>query len=475
MTTLKSTYLFLFLALAPISLLTGQEFYFGNDLSYVNEMEDCGVVYRENGVAKDPYEMFAEHGGNLVRLRFWHTPAWYDTLNAGQRYSDFQDVKKSIGRAKDAGMQVLLDFHLSDNWADPGKQLVPAAWLGVVDDLPLLKDSLHNYIFQTLMALHAGGLLPEMVQIGNETNKGILLSPEDNQVWTLDWERNAQLFNTAIQAVRDVEDSTGAAVKVALHVAGPADAGWLLEGFTSHGVTDFDIIGISYYWAWHQPTTIEGAGNVIAALKQAYPGRAVMIFETGYIWTWENNDNANNIINAVHPDYAPPSPENQKKWLVDLTKAVMANGGAGVIYWEPAWVSSTCFTQWGQGSHQEHATFFDFENNLLPDGGMFWMSYNYATPASERTPPASFRVSLAEGRRTLRITLVNASVDSIIHVSVFDAASRLVVEKKLEARPGTPLEFRVSLPVMAVGVYSVALSSGGILMGSEKFVIVASK
>jgi len=475
MAALKPSSLLFFLALAPVSVLDGQEFYFGNDLSYVNEMEDCGVVYHENGSAKDPYEMFAEYGGNLVRLRLWHTPAWYDTLNAGNRYSDFQDVKKSIGRAKNAGMQVLLDFHLSDNWADPGKQLVPVAWLGVVDDLPLLKDSLYNYIFQTLMALHAGGLLPEMVQIGNETNKGILLSPEDNQVWTLDWERNAQLFNTAIQAVRDVEAGTGAAIKVALHVAGPAGAGWLLEGFTSHGVTDFEVIGISYYWAWHQPATIEDAGNVIASLKQSYPGKAVMIFETGYIWTWENNDNAGNIINAVHPDYAPPSPANQKRWLVDLTKEVMAMGGTGVIYWEPAWVSSPCFTQWGQGSHQEHATFFDFENNLLPDGGMFWMSYNYATPDMERTPPGTFRVSLAEGQRALLITLENVRVDSTLQVSVFDAAGRLVVEKKLEALPGGPGEFQLPLPGVPAGGYSIILSSGGILAGSEKFVIAPSK
>ncbi len=335
----------------PVSLLTGQEFFFGNDLSYVNEMEDCGVVYRENGMAKDPYEIFAEHGCNLVRLRLWHTPAWYDALNAGHRYSDFADVKKSIGRAKNAGMQVLLDFHLSDNWADPGKQLVPAAWLGVVDDLPLLKDSLYNYIFQTLTSLHSEGLLPEMVQIGNETNKGILLSPDDNQVWTLDWERNAALFNTAIQAVRDAEDSAGAVIKVAVHVAGPANAGWLLDGFTSHGVTDFDIIGISYYWKWHQPTTIEETGNVITSLKQQYPGKAVMIFETGYIWTWENNDNANNIIDAVYPGYAPPGPANQKKWLVDLTKDVMASGGSGVIYSEPASGCGPRVTPWAHASH----------------------------------------------------------------------------------------------------------------------------
>ena len=150
-------------------------------------------------------------------------------------------------------------------------------------------------------------------------------------------------------------------------------------------------------------------------------------------------------------------------------------GGTGVIYWEPAWVSSPCFTQWGQGSHQEHATFFDFENNLLPDGGMFWMSYNYATPDMERTPPGTFRVSLAEGQRALLITLENVRVDSTLQVSVFDAAGRLVVEKKLEALPGGPGEFQLPLPGVPAGGYSIILSSGGILAGSEKFVIAPSK
>lgn len=353
-------------------------FYFGADLSYVNEMEDCGVVYKENGTAKDPYRIFADDKCNLVRLRLWHTPSWYDTLNSGKRYSDLQDVKKSIQRSKGAGMKVLLDFHLSDFWADPQRQWIPKAWEPVVDNLPVLKDSVYNYISQTLHRLNAEGLLPEMVQIGNETNRGILLAPAVNDAgWVLDWNRNGPLFKSAISAVRDVEKATGKKIKVALHIAGPADAKWLMEGFWNAGVTDFDIIGLSYYWAWHKPTTITNAGNVIAELRQNYPGKEVMIFETGYIWTTQSNDQASNIISEVQAGYSPASPENQKKWLVDLTKEVMRRGGIGVVYWEPAWVSSPCRTPWGQGSHQEHATFFDFQNNVLPNGGMYWMSYDY--------------------------------------------------------------------------------------------------
>lgn len=357
---------------------TGKNFYFGADLSYVNEMEDCGVTYRENGTAKDPYRIFADNKCNLVRLRLWHTPSWYDTLNAGKRYSDFEDVKKSIQRAKNADMQVLLDFHLSDFWADPSRQWIPKAWEPVADDLPALKDSVYNYVAGTLNRLHAENLLPEMVQIGNETNRGILLKPQVNDAgWVLDWARNGALFNAAISAVRAVENTSGKKIKVALHIAGPADAKWLMEGFWNAGVRDFDVIGMSYYWAWHKPTTITDCGDVIAQLRQQYAGKDVMIFETGYIWTTQANDQAGNIISEVQSGYAPASPENQRKWLIDLTKEVMKRGGIGVVYWEPAWVSSACSTPWGQGSHQEHATFFDFQNNVLPAGGMGWMTHKY--------------------------------------------------------------------------------------------------
>jgi arabinogalactan endo-1,4-beta-galactosidase len=349
-------------------------FYRGADLSYTNEMEDCGVVYRENGAAKDPYKIFADNGCNLVRLRLWHTPSWHDTLNSGKRYSDFNDVRRSIRRAKDLGMQVLLDFHLSDTWADPQRQLAPKAWLPVINNLPALKDSVYNYVLQTLTRLDADGLLPEMVQIGNETNRPIILSPAvDAGNPSIDWSRNAALFNAGIKAARDVEKSSGKKIKVALHIAGPANAEYFVSQFRSAGVTDFDVLGLSYYWAWHRPTTIAETGAVISRLRATYPKTDVMIFETGYIWTLQYNDAANNIIDVLHPNYSPASPENQRKWLVDLSAEVKKQGGIGVVYWEPSWVSSPCRNQWSQGSNQENATFFDFENNVLPAGGMGWL------------------------------------------------------------------------------------------------------
>ena len=463
------------LCLLPLCLSTQTvPFYFGADLSYVNEMEDCGVVYLEEGQEKDPYEIFSSHGTNLVRLRLWHTPGWQDTLNAGMRYSDLADVQKSIARAKALDMHVLLDFHLSDTWADPSKQYVPAAWAEVVDDLPILKDSLYNYIYQTLASLHQKHLLPEMIQLGNEVNRGILQSVSANDAgWKLDWIKNGTLFNTAIKAVRDFEKQFNQEVQVVLHVADPKESSWLLEGFFNHGVTDFDIIGLSYYWAWHQPTTIEETGQVIANLQLTYPDKQVMIVETGYAWTLAQNDQANNIINSLHPDYSPASPLNQKDWLIDLAKEIIKQGGIGMIYWEPAWVSSSCYTPWGQGSHQEHATFFDFEENLISEGGIGWMQFPYfqATRVDQNEyHKPEFAIQLDSQSQQLVIQSTATYKGQPLELLLVDNQGRLLTRQQ-QLHPGNRNNWEVKIPSLHAGVYWAVLFIGNRFLGKQPLVI----
>lgn len=441
-----------------------QKFYFGADQSYVNEMEDCGAVYKVDGMPRDVYDIFEEYGCNLVRLRLWHTPAWYDDLNTGKRYSDLADVMKSIRRAREHQMEVLLDFHLSDNWADPSKQLVPSAWLEVVNDVDLLQDSLYDYIYRTLTILAGEDLLPEIVQIGNETNKGILLSPEDNQTYTLDWSRNAALFNRAIQAVRDVSSGTDQPVEIAIHVAGPADNEWFIDQFVSNGVNDFDWIAMSYYWAWHKPTTIAETGQVIRRLREKYPQKKVMIVETGYLWTTDNADAAPNIINEQHPDYLPASPENQKRWLIDLTTEVIARGGAGVVYWEPAWVSTPCFNQWNQGSHQDHATFFDFDHNVLIPGGIQWMEHEYGlTTSSDQSSIPDIRLVQSHTSILMEIP-PSVSLDNLTYTLV-DTSGRLMDEGSIDARVYEKNYFE-----MTPGVYLLSIRSRSKILITRKMI-----
>ncbi|MEZ4828771.1 MAG: glycosyl hydrolase 53 family protein [Bacteroidia bacterium] len=381
--------------------VSGQNFYFGNDLSYVNQMEDCGAVFKEDGIPKDVYQIFADHGTNLVRVRLWVEPAWQDTLvqpvGAGTRYSDYADVKETISRAKAAGMQVILDFHYSDFWADPGRQLIPARWLPVAYNLTALKDSVYNYTAKVLGDLAKEDLMPEIVTVGNENNGGILRHTTIDNNYVAggsvgsDWSRDAQLYNAAIQAIRAVGDTASIDPKIAAHFSG-INTKWFFQNLITLGVTDFDIMGFSYYYAWHGGS-ISQMGTFVEDLVTSFPGYEVVVLETAYPWTNQNYDAMPNIITAADPAY-PLSSENQLAYMVTLTREVMTSGGNGVIFWEPAWVSTPCTTPWGQGSAHDHVAFFEPGTyNFISNGGGRWAESLFYQNLT--TPTVTFMVDMA--------------------------------------------------------------------------------
>lgn len=362
--------------------LFGQTFYFGHDLSYTNQMEDCGAVFKEGGQAKDVYQIFADQGTNLVRVRLWVDPSWQNSINqpAGvkSQYSDFEDVKETIRRAKDAGMQVLLGIHYSDVWADPGRQLIPSRWLNIATDTEALKTAVYNYTTEVLTALNDEGLMPDIVKIGNENNAGILYHTTMDSDFkaggsvSTDWGRHAQLYNAAIKAVREVGATASVNPKIALHYSGLSGLKGWYKRLMDNGVTDFDIIGFSYYYSWHEGSIAE-LGRTIRDLVVSYPNYETMVVETGYLWSTGYHDQLHNIITTPDPEYLPVSPEKQLEYMVDYTRAVMKAGGTGVIFWEPAWVSTPCSTPWGTGSAQEHVAFFEMaSHNFMENGGGRW-------------------------------------------------------------------------------------------------------
>ena len=369
MKTLKKNFIFsltTILILLPLSCSSGNDtntpnddgnitdpkitFYYGADLSYVNEMEDCGAIYKDqNNNQKDPYVIFKEAGANLVRVRLWNNPIWTN-------YSNFNDVKKTIQRAKVQNMKVLLDFHYSDTWADPGKQQIPAAWLSEINNTEALGDLLYNFTYQTLDNLSASNLLPDMVQVGNEINPMIL--QDGDLTWPIDWARNSSLINKGIKAVRDISAAKNKSIEVMIHIAQPENGLWWFEQATQNGVTDFDWIGLSYYPIW-STYTLDNVGTPLQTLINTYHKR-LMIVETAYPFTLTDVDSANNILNSdALVDGYPATQEGQLNYLNKLKSVVKNAGGEGVIYWEPAWVSTGCSTLWGQGSHWDNATLFD--------------------------------------------------------------------------------------------------------------------
>jgi arabinogalactan endo-1,4-beta-galactosidase len=331
--------------------------YFGGDLSFANEMSDCGATYRDNGVVKDVYTIFRDHGANLIRIRIW-------TDGNQTKYSNFGDVEKSIRRAKAAGMKVLLDFHYSDSWADGDKQIIPAAWAGITDNATLAQ-TLYKYTYDTLTTLDRDGLMPEMVQVGNEINREMLGRVDWEKSRPIDWERNAMIVNAGIKAVRDAGGNSKIKPKVILHIAQPENVEAWFAAATKAGITDYDVIGISYYGKWSK-YSVANLGTEIFRLTHLYKAE-VMVVETGYVWTLAWNDTTPNTLgeDSIIRGY-PATREGQKKFLMDVTQAVLANGGVGVLYWAPDWVSTDRTTQWGRRSSWENATLFDFDNEVLP-------------------------------------------------------------------------------------------------------------
>ncbi|WP_334056169.1 glycoside hydrolase family 53 protein [Polaribacter sp. P097] len=338
--------------------VNSEEFYLGADLSYVNEMENCGVFYKnKEGKTEDVFKIFAEGGSDLVRVRLWHNPTWTN-------YSNYEDVEKTIQRAKNTNTKVLLDFHYSDDWVDPEKQKIPKAWLPVIDNLPVLGDSIYNYTYNVLEKLSDKNLLPEMVQVGNEIN--LMILQKDNNANPMDWPRNSFLLNKGIKAVRDLSKEKNKNIEVMLHIAQPENGLWWFKEAKENGVTDFDWIGLSYYPNWSQ-YTIQNVAPVLKNLIDTY-SKKLMIVETAYPFSLLNADSANNILgtDALITGYEATQ-AGQLKYLLDLKQAIKTAGGSGLVYWEPAWLSNNCATRWGQGSHWDNATLFD--NNAKPTLG----------------------------------------------------------------------------------------------------------
>lgn len=378
-----------------VNASAGTPFYFGNDLSYVNEMEDCGAVFRENDQVQDPFALMAVKGTNLCRVRLWHDPYFLESVpkvssEVKSQYSNLEDVTKTIRRAKEAGMEVMLGIHYSDFWADPGRQVIPRAWIEHAADDEKLSELVYEYTKEVLEGLDALGLMPEIVKLGNESNGGILLQDElhstDNGDGTFEYEgsgtwrdsdeRLSKLWNAGIRATREVGANSVIDPKIALHVADPKDFISFYDRMVRIGVSDFDIAGFSYYYAWHGGT-IEKTGDVIRTFKHKYPNYEAMIVETGYLWDDKNIDGLVNIISKPDPLYLPVGQKTQYRYMVDLTQEVIDAGGSGVIFWEPLWVSTPCRTPWGRGSSHEHVAYFDHRNNDNLHIGGTWMEADY--------------------------------------------------------------------------------------------------
>ena len=298
---------------------------YGGDFSIIKKMEDYGAVYKTNGVAKEGLQIFKDNGYTWARFRIFHTPN-----NIGPVCNDLNYTIILAKKAKILGYKILLDFHYSDTWADPGKQFTPAAWKNL--SFELLSDSMRVYTTKVLDNMQSAGVLPEMVQIGNEINNGMLwphgkLWPEGGSA---NWQGLTQLIKAGIRGVKEAKNSAG--IEIMIHAATGGnlqESGTFYSKMKEYGV-DFDIIGLSYYPWWHG--TFDQLEANLEYLSTSFD-QDISLVETAY---YSNNwyPEPGNWVLDVKP--YPPTEQGQYDFLEELAKRLKNYPKVKtVFYWEP--------------------------------------------------------------------------------------------------------------------------------------------
>lgn len=326
----------------------------GMDISTLIEEEQCGAKFYDGGDAEDLFVILKRHGVNSVRLRLWNDPYSEDGKPYGAGTCDLAKTVLLAKRAKEHGMSWLLDFHYSDFWADPGKQIVPKAWKNL--DADGLVNAVYEYTREVLKTCKKEGVAPEYVQVGNELTAGCLW-PLGNRFYGKPSECGdenyfnpilTKILNAGIKAVR--EECPEA--KVMLHLDNGGNHQLYLdwfEGFMETGGADFDIIGLSYYPFWHGTfKMLSDNMNDIAVRYQ----KDLVIDEVSSAFTMEDYAEYEGLAPSERMGYAtkpslvekveyPPTIDGQLEFMrrvVETLKDVPDNRGMGYYYWEPAWI-----------------------------------------------------------------------------------------------------------------------------------------
>ena len=373
-----------------------EDFILGMDVSSLIAEEQSGVRYYDfDGQEKDLLQILAESGVTHIRVRVWNDPYDAQGRGYGGGNCDIENALQIGQRATQYGMKLIVDFHYSDFWADPGKQMVPKAWEGM--DIETKTAALYDYTRESLQLLRDGGVDVGMVQVGNETNNGM--------AGETDWDKILPLMAAGSRAVREVYPEA----LVAVHFTEPQNNGnyRYYADILAQGGLDYDVFGSSYYPFWHG--TRENLIQVLTEINRDY-GKYVMVMETSWPYTPEDTDFSGNSINAdssVARDY-PFSPQGQADEVRDVIAAVaLVPGGIGVCYWEGAWITvpggsweanSALWEQYGSGWASSFAAEYDPNDAGKWYGGSAVDNQAFFDPAGQALDSLLVFSSLPEGR-----------------------------------------------------------------------------
>lgn len=309
------------------------DFIMGADISSMISELDSGVVYRdydgnELKTLDDIVKFLAEQGINHIRVRVWNYPYDSNGNGYGGGNNDVTKAKKFADACRKAGIKMLVDFHCSDLWTDPGKQQAPKAWKDYTLDQKA--EALTKFIEESLTTIDPTKDVVDMVQVGNETTGGFIGETNVANMCTL--------FSAGSAGVK----AYNSAVKVVIHVESPQKGSvtkWAKN--LSDNNVDYDIIATSYYPYWHG--TLSNLESEFETVKNTYK-KDVMVAETSYAYTLEDSDGHENTVRVGNNDSGdnvtePFTEQGQATYIRNLINAVNKAGGLGVYYWEPAWLT----------------------------------------------------------------------------------------------------------------------------------------
>jgi arabinogalactan endo-1,4-beta-galactosidase len=349
-----------------------QDFMMGVDASMIKKVIDSGgVYYNLNGVEQDVFEILADAGVNYMRVRIWNDPFSPIGIRGGGDL-DLQTAFWIAQRARRVNMRIILDLHYSDTWADPEHQEKPYAW--ELLNFTELQQAVDTFTYDAMMYFKSRGVTPQMIQIGNEINNGMIW--EDGRIiWNdpTSYDRLAALLKSGIAGAKRADRH----VKTIIHLADGGKFPIFDEFFsamTSRQV-DYDIIGASFYPFYHG--TLDRLQDNLNQISAKY-NKPVFVAETSYAFTHASHPNASHIFGFNQEENGGylATIQGQATALRDVIEVVANvpnNKGLGIVYWEPAWlpVAGAGWAGVGTNATWSNQALFSYTGKALPSINVF--------------------------------------------------------------------------------------------------------